>query len=494
MNYYIGCDLGTSSMKLLLTDENGNIFNSVSADYPVSYPCPGWSEQSADLWWEALISLVPQLIAGFDSTLVRAIGIAGQMHGLVALDAMGKPIRPVILWNDGRSEHEVEYLNNTVGTAALIESTGNIAYAGFTLPKILWMRENEPHLFAKIKKIMLPKDYLNYKLTGTFATDFSDASGTLLLDVKNKCWSKPMLQIAGIGEDILPRLYESGDVIGTVKADIAKMLDLGTGVLVIAGAGDNAAAAIGTGTIGNGRCNVSLGTSGTVFISTDGYFNDGKASMHSFAHANGKYHLMGCMLSCASCNKWFIENVLCTKDYDAEFGAISRDKIGERDLYFLPYITGERSPINDTDVRGTFIGVDASVTRADMLLAIIEGVCFALRDNMEVARSMGIEVKETCISGGGARSELFRTVLAAILNIDLILPATEQGPAYGMAELAAVACGEFDTVDEAAAKWIRYKERIIPDPELVSIYREKYERFKLIYPSVRELYKKIKRS
>ena len=492
MSYYIGVDLGTSSMKLLLVDEGGNILRSVSRSYGVCYPKNGWSEQSPTDWWDALNSAVPELISDVDGMQVAAIGVAGQMHGLVVLDDDDKVIRPTILWNDSRTADEVEYLNTVIGKEKLTELTANIAFAGFTAPKILWMYKNEPENFSKIRKIMLPKDYINYKLTGQHATDYSDASGMLLLDVKNRCWSKQMLDICHISEELLPKLYESYEVIGTVSETVAAKLGISSDVKVIAGAGDNAAAAIGTGTFGNGKCNISLGTSGTVFITSDKFSVDDNSALHSFAHADGGYHLMGCMLSCASCNKWFIEDILCTEDYTREFASIKDSMLGKNDVFFLPYLMGERSPINDTDARGMFIGLTAGTTRAEMLQAIIEGVSFAIRDNVEVARKLGISISESCICGGGAKTEIFRKILSNVLNIDLKIPNSEEGPAFGVAILSMVANGEYSSIGECIDKLVSYGKRICADEELAEAYSEKYKKYKAIYPAVKKLYKIIK--
>ncbi len=492
MSYYIGVDLGTSSMKLLLVDEGGNILRSVSRSYGVCYPKNGWSEQSPTDWWDALNSAVPELISDVDGMQVAAIGVAGQMHGLVVLDDEDKVVRPTILWNDSRTADEVEYLNTVIGKEKLTELTANIAFAGFTAPKILWMHKNEPENFSKIRKIMLPKDYINYKLTGQHATDYSDASGMLLLDVKNRCWSKQMLDICHISEELLPKLYESYEVIGTVSETVAAKLGISSDVKVIAGAGDNAAAAIGTGTFGNGKCNISLGTSGTVFITSDKFSVDDNSALHSFAHADGGYHLMGCMLSCASCNKWFIEDILCTEDYTREFASIKDSMLGKNDVFFLPYLMGERSPINDTDARGMFIGLTAGTTRAKMLQAIIEGVSFAIRDNVEVARKLGISISESCICGGGAKTEIFRKILSNVLNIDLKIPNSEEGPAFGVAILSMVANGEYSSIGECIDKLVSYGRRICADEELAEAYSEKYKKYKAIYPAVKNLYKIIK--
>ena len=302
---YIGVDLGTSAVKLLLMDESGKVLNIVSKEYPISFPKPGWSEQNPCDWWEQTVAGLIELTKDFDRSAVAGISFGGQMHGLVVLDENDNVIRPAILWNDGRTQKETDYLNNVIGKEKLSELTGNIAFAGFTAPKILWMKKHEPDNFAKIKKIMLPKDYLAYKLSGSFSTDVSDASGMLLMDVKNRCWSKEMLDICGITEEMLPKLYESFEVVGTLKREIAEALGLSADVKVIAGAGDNAAAAVGTGTVGEGMCNISLGTSGTIFISSKKFGVDEHNALHSFAHADGHYHLMGCMLSAASCNKWW---------------------------------------------------------------------------------------------------------------------------------------------------------------------------------------------
>ena len=307
MKYYVGVDLGTSSLKLILCDGDGKVINTLTNEYSVSYPHSGWSEQYAEDWWNALCDGLPRLLSGISPQDVVGLGVAGQMHGLVILDECDNVIRPVILWNDGRTFKETDYLNDVIGKDKLSSYTANIAFAGFTAPKIMWVKNNEPDNFNKISKIMLPKDYLNFMLTGVHACDYSDASGMLLLDVKNKCWSSEMLDICGITEKQMPKLFESYEVIGKVKPDIAHKLGLSSETVVVAGAGDNAAAAIGTATTGEGRCNISLGTSGTIFISSDKFGVDENNALHSFCHADGGYHLMGCILSAASCHKWLCD-------------------------------------------------------------------------------------------------------------------------------------------------------------------------------------------
>ena len=361
---YIGVDLGTSAVKLLLMDENGNIQKIVSKEYPLYFPKPGWSEQHPEDWYIKSMEGMKELTSECDKSQVAGISFGGQMHGLVALDKDDQVIRPAILWNDGRTGKQTDYLNQVIGKDKLSEYTANIAFAGFTAPKILWMKENESENYKKIAKIMLPKDYLAYRLSGTFCTDMSDASGMLLMDVKNRCWSKEMLNICGLEQEQLPKLYESYEVVGTLKPEVAKELGVSENVKVIAGAGDNAAAAVGTGTVGDGRCNISLGTSGTIFISSEKFGVDEHNALHSFAHADGHYHLMGCMLSAASCNKWWNEEILGTSDYVKEQAAIK--KLGENRVFYLPYLMGERSPHNNPNARAMFLGMSMDTTRADM--------------------------------------------------------------------------------------------------------------------------------
>ncbi len=490
MSYYIGADLGTSALKLLLLDNRKNILKTVTKSYDVSYPKPGWSEQNPEDWWKALVSGIEELTENIDKKEIKGIAVAGQMHGLVVLDENDRVIRPAILWNDGRTNKETEYLNEVIGRNKLSDLTANIAFAGFTAPKILWLKNNEPENYDKISKIMLPKDYINYLLTGVHATDYSDASGMLLLDVKNKCWSEEMLNICGVSKNQMPKLFESYEAIGAVSCDAAKELGLNTDVKVAAGAGDNAAAAIGTATVGEGKCNISLGTSGTVFISSDKFGVDTNNALHSFCHADGGYHLMGCMLSAASCNKWFCDEVLKTDKYAEEQTDIKDAMLGNNEVFFLPYLMGERSPINDTNATGMFIGLRPNTTRADMLLAILEGVAFAARDNVEVAKSLGINISKSTVCGGGAKSKLWMKILANVLNIELNIPQAEEGPGYGGALLAMVACGEYENI--AGCVNTEIKEKIIPDKELAERYEMKYRKFSKLYPNLKNLYKEIK--
>lgn len=488
---YIGVDLGTSAVKLLLMRGDGEICRIVSEEYPVYFPHPGWSEQNPEDWWTAVKKGIRELIDGFPADEVKGIGAGGQMHGLVVLDGEDRVLRPAILWNDGRTQKEVDYLNETVGRDKISAWTGNIAFAGFTAPKILWMRENEPELFGRIDKIMLPKDYINYCLTGVHCTDYSDASGMLLLDVKNKKWSAEMLGLCGITERQMPKLFESYAKVGTLLPEVAGELGLPENVVVCAGAGDNAAAAVGCGAVGPGRANISLGTSGTVFITNDSFRVDPANALHSFAHADGGYHLMGCILSAASCNKWWMEEICGTEDYPAEQKPITADRLGSNDVYFLPYLMGERSPHNNPAARGAFVGMRMDSSRADMTQAVLEGVSFAIRDCVEIARAQGILLEKATICGGGAKSPLWRGMLADILGIPLELPQTEQGPGYGGAMLAAVACGEYASVQECAERLVKIREVTEPDPEISARYQKHYEIWHAMYPALKPIYSRI---
>lgn len=480
MNTYIGIDLGTSAVKLLLVSAEGEILRSVSREYPISYPRDGWSEQNPEDWLSAVKDGLSALLDGFCREEVKGISFGGQMHGLVILDKNDEVIRPCILWNDGRTEEEVKYLNEVIGKDKLSEYTANIAFAGFTAPKLLWIKKNEPESFEKISKIMLPKDYIAYKMTGVHSTDYSDASGMLLLDVKNKRWSEEMCKICSVKAEWLPKLYESFEVIGRPLSEYGL-----PNAVVCTGAGDNAAAAIGCGVVGDGECNISLGTSGTVFISGDEFTVDEQNALHSFAHASGKYHLMGCILSAASCNKWWLEEILDTSDYLGESDGLD-ELLGENEVFFLPYLMGERSPHNDVNARGAFIGIRPDTSRRKMNLAVMEGVAFALRDCVEVAKAGGISVTSSKICGGGGKSAVWRRVIANVLGIPIHTLCVEEGPAMGAAMLAMVGAKEFASAGDAAKKIVKTSGVVTPDPEITEKYERKYQLFKRLYPALKD--------
>ena len=486
MNTYIGIDLGTSGLKMLLVAADGSILAENTQTYPVSYPQSGWSEQNPEDWFAATLRGLRELLRGQEKRLVRGISFGGQMHGLVALDADDNVIRPAILWNDGRTEEETKYLNEVIGKEKLSAWTGNIAFAGFTAPKLLWMKKHEPENFARISKIMLPKDYLAYRLSGAFCTDCSDASGMLLLDVKNRRWSQEMCDVCGISEQMLPKLYESYEVVGTLDREIAEELGLAA-VKVVAGAGDNAAAAVGTGVVGEGGCNISLGTSGTLFVSSEKYQEDKINALHSFCHADGGWHLMGCILSAASCNSWWVNGILQSDDYKKEEAGLD-EYLGKNDVYFLPYLMGERSPHNDVTARGAFIGMRPDTTRGLMTLAMLEGVTFALKDCMEAAKKNGAYIPRAKLCGGGAKSRLWRKIVANVMNMPVDIPQTEQGPSYGAAMLAMVGCGEYANVQEAASAIVRVKETVLPDASIAAAYEERYRHFTKLYPALKGLF------
>lgn len=486
---FVGVDLGTSSVKLVLMDENGNIIKIASREYPLYFPKTGWSEQNPADWWNGFVTGMEELTKDINKDDIRGISFGGQMHGLVILDEDDNVLRPAILWNDGRTGKECDYYNKTIGREKISELTGNMAFTGFTAPKLLWLKSNEPEIFGKISKIMLPKDYLAYRLSGVHCTDVSDASGMLLFDVKNKCWSEEMCELTGIKSSMLAKIFESYEAVGNILPSVAEELGLSKDVLIVAGAGDNAAGAVGTGTLGHGMCSVSLGTSGTVFISTNDYAVDPNNTMHTFAHADGKYHFLGCMLSAASSNKWWMDEIIGTKDYAGEQSKI--EKLGENSVYYLPYLMGERTPHNNANARGVFAGLSLNTSRADMTLAVLEGVSYALRDSIEIARSLGIEISRIRVLGGGAKSPLWCRILANVMNVSVDRINCEEGPGYGAAILAAVGCGVYENVQAAADKFIYVTDTIEPDSVLVEKYEKRYQVFKSIYPALVPVFDKI---
>ena len=485
MDHYIGIDLGTSALKALFVREDGKICAKASVPYDCSHPHEFWSEQEPSLWFSACKEAIKELVRVTGESHVKAIGIAGQMHGLVMLDENDKVLRPAILWNDGRSQEETDYLNNNIGKAKLTELTGNIAFAGFTAPKILWVKKHEPNVFAATKKIMLPKDYLNYMLSGKFVTDYSDASGFLLLDVKNRKYSKEMLDICGITEEMMPELHESSDVIGTLKEEFAKEFGIEPGCKLVAGAGDNAGSAIGTGTIGEGRCNISLGTSGTIFISSSHFCPDVKNALHSFCDAAGAYHLLGCTLSAASARKWWLEQIRETEDFAKDEIDVKGAK--ESNVFFMPYLAGERSPYNDVKVRAAFLGLDSTTTKADMSRAVMEGVAFSLKDCLDAAKEDGACPQMATISGGGFRSEEWCQIFADIFEIQLSKLDGNEGPSFGGAILGMVGDGKYESCAQAAAKIIKKAKVYFPNEAKFAYYRAKHAKYKSIYPLIKQI-------
>ena len=487
---YIGVDLGTSAVKLLLMDEKGEIKKIVSREYPLYFPKPGWSEQNPEDWYNGFADGVKELMAGQDAFAVDGISFSGPMHGLVLLDEPDQVIRPALLWNDGRTQDECDYLNQEIGREKISAWTANMALTGFTAPKILWVRRNEPENFSRIAKIMLPKDYLAYRLSGVHCTDMSDASGMLLLDVEHRTWSQEMIGLCGIRRDQLAKLYESYQPVGTLQPEIAKQLGLPDTVKVVAGGGDQAVAAVGTGTVGHGMCNISLGTSGVVFVASRDFAQAPDNALHAFAHADGRYHYMGVTLAAAASNKWWMDEIIRTKNYPEEQKGIT--ELGANHVYYLPYLMGERSPHNDPEARGTFIGMTMDTTREEMTQAVLEGVAFSLRDSFETVKKMGVSVTRSRINGGGAKSPLWCRIMANVLNIRIDKINSEEGPAFGAAILAAVGCGKYASLEEACAKLIKVVQTTEPDPYLVEKYNDRYAVYRSIYPAVKDLFPKMK--
>jgi len=480
---YLGVDLGTSSLKILLADASGTIIDTESREYPLYFPAANCAEQNPDDWFNALVETLQALGQRRDLTAIDGVSFSGQMHGLVMLDKADRVIRPTILWNDNRTTLECDYLNQTIGKDKLVDWTGNIAFTGFTAPKVLWVRANEPENFSRIAKIMLPKDYLVYKMSGIFASDVSDNSGTLYFDVENGCWSQPMLDILGITAQQLPAVYQSYEVVGTVSAGFAQLTGMSGHTRVIAGGGDQAVGAVGTGTVGNGRLSISLGTSGVVFASNAAYCRVESGAMHSFRHADGRFHMMGVMLSAAGSNDWWVKNILRDSNYkEVDQGAAAARAEG---LYFLPYLTGERSPINDPLARGAFFGLTAAHTRDDMSRAVLEGISFGLLDCYRSMIEAGASASFARVIGGGAKSPPWLQLLSDILGLELRTINTAEGGGLGAVILAMTGCGHFKTVEEGCAALIRDVKTYQPNPDETARYAVKFEKFKELYSRVK---------
>ena len=481
MNYYVGIDLGTSSVKTLLLNEDGEVVSSVTKEYPLYFPHSGWSEQNPEDWYNQTVDSLKELLKGINGENVRSFSFSGQMHGLVMLDEKDNVIRPALLWNDSRSQAQTDALNENKDF--LLDNTANIAFAGFTLPKLLWVKENESENYQRVSKIMLPKDYVAYRLSDNFCTDVSDASGTLYFDVENRCWSKDILSEYGIKEEWLPKVLESDGCAGTLKTELAEMLGLGD-VKIIIGAGDNAAAALGTGTVKDGDCNISLGTSGTIFTVSDKFSLDRESAIHSFCSASRNYHQMACMLSAAVCCNWWVEKVL-RDGYDKVLS--KENRLGENEVMFLPYLMGERSPLNDTDVRGMFYGMSLDTDKDDMSLAVLEGVAFALRHNIDIIRNMGIDIKKSNVCGGGTKNKMWLKIIANVLGIKLCIPENQEGASLGAALLAAKGVMDSAEYEKLESKVYKTAETVTPEKELTEKYETKYRIWRKLYPAIKEV-------
>lgn len=493
---FLGIDLGTSSVKIIIMDQAGKVIESVSKSYDVSYPEAGWAEQNPEDWWKGTKEGIKELLGRgtVKPEEINGLSFSGQMHGLVLLDEKNDVLMPAILWCDQRTQKQCDYLNNEFGQDKLSKYTGNKALTGFTIPKVLWVKENRPEIYSKIAHMMLPKDYISFKLTGSFASDMSDAAGTVMLDVENRKWSKEMLDLLEIDEAVLPKVYESWQVIGKVSEEASKETGLSTKTLVTAGAGDQAAGAVGTGTVDAGILSVALGTSGVVFACDEKFAVDKENRLHSFCHANGKWHQMGVMLSAAASLQWWVENVNSDIEGDAFEKLLSEAEaapVGSNRLLFLPYLMGERTPHSDPNAKGSFIGLTITHKRGDMTRAVLEGVCFGLRDSLEILRSLNVEVKEVRVSGGGSKSRIWRQILADTFNLKVSMINSKEGPAYGAAILAAVGCGVYNSVDEACHKLINITDTVEPIKENVEKYNRVYNVYSSLYGCLKDKFDEI---
>jgi xylulokinase len=468
----IGLDVGTSSVKGLAVAPDGEVLAVAEADYPLSVPRPGWAEQDPEDWWRATEEVLAQL--GRDDA--AGIGLSGQMHGLVALDAADRVIRPAILWNDGRTGAECEEIQDTLGRERLVALTGNRALPGFTAPKLLWLRRHEPEAYERIAHMMLPKDYVRLRLCGERATDVADASGTLLLDVAKRAWSAEVVAALGLDPDWLAPVVESPTRTGETS----------DGIPVAAGAGDQAAGALGVGVDRPGPLSVVLGTSGVVFAAQDAYGADPEGRVHAFCHAiPGTWHAMGVMLSAAGALRWLRDVTDPTVEFSTLVAEAERWEPGAEGLTFLPYLAGERTPHADPDARGAFSGLALGHDRGALVRAVLEGVAYGLRDSLDLVRDTGAATEIGRVSGGGARSDLWLRIVASVLEIPLQRVAVQEGAAYGAALLAGVAGGVFADPREAVAACVAPGEVIEPDPAWAAVYAEGRERFRALYPALR---------
>ena len=504
MELLLGIDLGTSGTKTVLFDSNGRRLASHTVEYPLYQPKNGWAEQDPEDWWRAVQETVRTVLAksGAKSEDIRSIGIAGQMHGLVMLDSQGQVLRKAILWCDGRTQAQCAEITQTVGREKLLAITANPALTGFTAGKILWVREHEPELYEKCRHILLPKDYIRYKLTGEFATEVSNASGMNLLDVPQRQWSGEILSLLGIDRSLLGEMYESCQVTGKVTKAAAEATGLAEGTVVVGGAGDNAAAAIGTGVVEEGKAFTTLGTSGVIFAHAGQVTIDPQGRVHTFCSAvPGAWTVMSCTLSAGLSLQRF-RNQFCPAEretaaalgvdpYELMTAEAEKSPIGANRLIYLPYLMGERSPLLDSDARGVFFGLSAIHTRGDLVRAVLEGVAYSQRQCLDVFREMGVDVSDMAICGGGGRSPLWRQMLSDLYNCPVKTIASEQGPALGVAILAGVGAGVYDTVAQGCAAAVRTGEESTPDSGRSAAYEPYYNLYRSLYPALREQFRTL---
>jgi xylulokinase len=501
--YYLGVDVGTTGSKALLVDEKGRVVASHTTEYPLYTPRVGWTEQNPEDWWSATVKSVRAVLekSKVKPEEVEGVGLTGQMHGLVMLDRELKVIRPAILWNDQRTGEEAEYINTKLGER-IIEVTGNIAHTGFTAPKLLWVKRHEPENFARMRKFLLPKDYVGLKLTGEIAMDVNDASGTALFDVKRRKWAEGLIAELELPLDVFPKVLESPEVRGEVTAEAAELTGLRKGVPVVAGAGDQGAAGVGAGVVEEGVVSVNIGTSGVVFTNSDAYRFDPKGRLHAFCHAvPGKWHLMGVMLSAGGSLRWFrdklgqlergLADLLGVDPYDLLCREAEQVPPGSEGLVFLPYLAGERTPHADPYARGVFFGLSLKHGRGHMVRAVLEGVCYGLRDSLELMLALGLKVREVRVLGGGARSLLWRKILADVFGADVYTMEVDEGSSFGAAILASVGTKAYATVRDAARSMVRTKEVVKHDPANHELYTKYYALYRELYPALKNLYRRL---
>ena len=496
MKYFIGIDVSTTATKTLLMDEKGEVVGVASGEYSFETPKPLWSEQDPALWWQAAVNSIRQVVSqtGIDAADIQGIGLTGQMHGLVLLDENGEVLRPSILWNDQRTEAQCDEIRELIGEEKFIQITGNNALTGFTAPKVLWVREHEPHIYARARHILLPKDYVRYRLTGEYGMDKADGSGTVLMDLKERSWSGEVLKALDISPEWMPRLYEGTQITGFITPDAAELCGLPEGIPVIAGGGDQAASAVGTGAVQEGIVSLSLGTSGVVFATVNSAVIEPQGRLHAFCHSvPNRWHLMGVMLSAAGSLRWYRDTFAPHTGFDDLLEPATDIPTGSDGLFFLPYLTGERTPHPDPLARGAFVGLTVRHNMAHLTRAVLEGVAFGLRDSFELMKESGLsDIKQVRIAGGGARSALWRQVLADVLGNELVTVNTTEGAAYGAALLAAAGVGAFDSVESACEATIRVTGRTTPG-EQQAVYNDIYPLYRDLYPALRDHFQKTAR-
>lgn len=486
MKYLVGIDIGTSGTKSALFDLDGNVIASATAEYPLHQPRNGWAEQDPEDWWQAVKTTLGAITPKAADGEIVGVGLSGQMHGLVMLDENNEVIRNAILWCDGRSTEECADIERAVGRARLIEITANPAIVGFTASKILWVRKHEPEKYARCRMMLLPKDYIRFRLTGEFATEVSDASGTQLLDVGNRCWSEEVCRLLDVDLSMLPKMHESVEVTGRVTAEVAKATGLPTGVVVAGGAGDNAAAAVGTGVCQNGRAFTTVGTSGVVYAHSDKPVIDKRGRVHTFCCAvPGAWHVMGVTQAAGLSLNWFRNHFAKQYTY-AELDALcAKVPVGAERLLYLPYLMGERTPVLDSDARGAFVGLSAVHGVPEMTRAVMEGVSYSLRNCFDILSEMGVETTDMMLCGGGAKSAFWRQMLADVYAVSVKTPASSEGAALGAAILGGCAAGVYASVEEGCARAVRAGASISPCKEAHGKYMEAYALYNRLYDALK---------